>query len=76
MQVVYERCYGLDIHKKVVVACLITLTAKGQRQKEIRTFGTMTHDLLMLLDWLRAAGCSHVAAFRQLGCIGDPFLIS
>jgi transposase len=61
MQVVYERCCGLDVHKKIVVACLITLTAKGQRHKEIRTFGTMTRDLLALLDWLRAAGCTHVA---------------
>jgi len=61
MQVVYERCCGLDVHKKVVVACLITLTAKGQRHKEIRSFGTMTRDLLMLLDWLRAAECTHIA---------------
>src|SRR5215469_14587198 len=61
MQVVYERCCGLDVHKKVVVACLITLTAQGQRHKEIRSFGTMTRDLLMLLDWLRAAGCTHIA---------------
>jgi transposase len=61
MHVVYERCCGLDVHKKVVVACLITLTANGQRQKEIRSFGTMTHDLLKLLDWLRAAGCTHIA---------------
>jgi transposase len=61
MQVVYERCCGLDVHKKVVVACLITLTAKGQRHKEIRSFGTMTRDLLVLLDWLRAAECTHIA---------------
>src|SRR5438552_1782384 len=61
MQVVYELCCGLDVHKKVVVACLITLTAKGQRHKEIRSFGTMTRDLLVLLDWLRAAECTHIA---------------
>jgi transposase len=61
MQVVYERCCGLDVHKKVVVACLMTLTAKGQRRKEIRSFATMTRDLLMSLDWLRAAGWTHIA---------------
>jgi hypothetical protein len=61
MQVVYERCCGRDVHKQVVVACLMTLTAKGQRHKEIRRFGTMTRDLLMLLDWLRAAGWTHIA---------------
>jgi len=61
MQVVYERCCGLDVHKKIVVACLIVLAANGQRHKEFRTFGTMTRDLLALLDWLREAGCTHVA---------------
>jgi len=71
MQVVYERCSGLDVHKKVVVACLITVTAHGQRHKEIRTFGTMTRDLLALLDWLRAAGCTHVA-FESTGVYWKP----
>ncbi len=61
MQVVYERCCGLDVHKKLVVACLIIITANGQRLKETRTFGTMTQDLLQMLDWLKAAGCTHVA---------------
>jgi hypothetical protein len=40
MHVIHERCCGLDVHKKIVVACLIILLANGQRQKEIRTFGT------------------------------------
>lgn len=61
MHVVYEHCCGLDVHKKTVVACLITLNAQGQRQKEIRTFGTMTRDLLALMNWLRSAGCTHIA---------------
>lgn len=61
MDVVYERCCGLDIHKKVVVACLITPGADGKPQKEIRSFGTMTSDLLELSDWLMQAGCTHVA---------------
>jgi transposase len=61
MDVVYERCCGLDVHKKTVVACLITPGSGGQAQKEIRTFGTMTDDLLRLGDWLAEAGCTHVA---------------
>ncbi len=64
MDVVYERCCGLDIHKKVVVACLVTPEddrAGGAPRKEVRTFGTMTDDLLALSDWLAAAGCTHVA---------------
>jgi transposase len=61
MQVLYPCCCGLDIHKKFVVACVMTTNAEGQVQKESRTFSTMTQDLLALLDWLHAAGCTHVA---------------
>jgi transposase len=61
MDVIYACCCGLDIHKKTVVACLMT-SAKGQPpMKEVRTFRTMTAALLLLADWLQAAGCTHVA---------------
>ena len=56
MQVMYERCAGLDVHKKTVVACVVT--PDGQ---ETRTFSTMTVDLLGLSDWLLVCGCTHVA---------------
>jgi transposase len=61
MQVVYTRCCGLDVHKKLVVACLMIMNAAGQVQKEIRTFGTTTAELVALADWLRSASCTHVA---------------
>ena len=61
VEVVWERCCGLDVHQKTVVACLITPGPGGHPQKEVRTFGTMTADLLELADWLRAADCSQVA---------------
>ena len=60
MQVVYERCCGLDVHKRKIVACLLTLDG-GKLQKDIRTFSTTTNALLALLDWLTGAGCTHVA---------------
>lgn len=56
MQIVYERCCGLDVHKKSVVACAIT-----PEGKEIKTFGTTTKEILALLDWITAKGCTHVA---------------
>lgn len=56
MDVIYERCCGLDIHKAKVVACVITPDGK-----ETRTFGTMTGELLELADWLQAKGVTHVA---------------
>ena len=61
MEVLYPRCCGLDVHKKSVTACLITPGAKGERHKEVRTFGTMTEDLLALGDWLVLSSCTHVA---------------
>ena len=61
MDVVYERCCGLDVHKRTVVACVLTPGAAGTPQKEVRTFGTMTADVLALAEWLAAAGCTHVA---------------
>ena len=60
MQIVYERCAGLDVHKKTVVACLL-FPEQGQQHKERQTFSTMTPDLLRLRDWLKQHGCTHVA---------------
>ncbi len=61
MDIVYERCCGLDIHKKTVVACVITPGASGKPTKQIRTFGTMTTDLEGLAAWLREHAVTHVA---------------
>ena len=60
MEVIHERCAGLDVHKQTVVAC--TRISHGSKvQREVRRFGTSTRELLTLLDWLREAGCTHVA---------------
>jgi transposase len=56
MQVMHERCAGLDVHKKAVVACVVTPAGP-----ETRTFGTMAAELLALADWLLACGCTRVA---------------
>jgi len=61
MQVVYERCAGLDVHKKTVVVCRMVPDEANGWQTEIRTFGTMTDDLLRLSDWLRAGAVTQVA---------------
>jgi transposase len=61
MDVMYERCAGLDVHKKSVVACRVRMLPDGRKEHEIGTFGTTTAQLLALLDWLQAWECSHVA---------------
>jgi transposase len=60
MQVLYERCCGLDIHKRLIVACAITPGPGGRPQRELRSFGTMTADILQLGDWLAERGISQV----------------
>lgn len=61
MQIVYSSCAGLDVHKKKVVACRMKQEGAAPRQREVKTFGTMTCDLLALSDWLQEWGCTHVA---------------
>ena len=61
MEVLYPRCCGVDVHKKLVVACVVITDAAGQVQKQVRRFGTMTDDLLALADWLAEQGVTHVA---------------
>jgi transposase len=52
MEVVHARCAGLDVHKKSVVACVLTSGSGGVVERVTRTFGTMTDELEALADWL------------------------
>ena len=54
MELLHERCAGLDIGKKDLKACVRTPSTKGKRSRrqEIRTFATTTNALLELRDWL------------------------
>ena len=56
METIYQCCAGLDVHKKTVVACVIT-----QEGQQTRTFSTMTKALLELADWLLECQVTHVA---------------
>jgi transposase len=61
MQVVNARCAGLDVHKKEVVGCIWITDEQGRATKEVRSFGTMTGDILALSDWLKAHQVRQVA---------------
>lgn len=61
MQVIYQRCAGIDVHKKTVVVCVLVTQADGRVQKQVRTFATMTADLLALDEWLRSQQVEHIA---------------
>lgn len=61
MQVLHECVCGLDVHKKVIVACVRRLGEGGRVFSEVRRFETMTRNLLALRGWLKTAGVTHVA---------------
>jgi transposase len=60
MELLHQRCAGLDVHKATVVSCL-RVQEGGRVQHEVRRWGTTTAELLELGEWLRQAGCTHVA---------------
>ncbi len=61
MDVVYPRVAGLDIHKKLIVACRIIPGAGAQVQREVRSFGATTTAIEDLGDWLAEGDVTHVA---------------
>jgi transposase len=54
MDVVHQRCAGIDIGKRDVKACIRVPAGGGRWRTEVQTFSTMTNDLLRLRDWLAA----------------------
>jgi transposase len=61
MDVVYPHCCGLDVHEQLIVACGLHASESGRPRKEVRTFGTMTDQLLTLADCLAEQAVTHVA---------------
>ncbi len=61
MDVIHSCCAGLDVHKESVSVCVRRLGTGGKVDSEVRTFGTMTADLLAMGDWLAEHGVTHVA---------------
>jgi transposase len=64
MQVVHARCVGLDVHRRTVVASVLVTHDDGTVERSVRTFGTMTANLLALSDWLNQWDVAHVALER------------
>jgi transposase len=67
MQTLYSRAAGLDVHKTTIVACIKI----GGQSDQVRTFGTMTDDLLALFDWLVRNKVTHVA-MESTGVLWKP----
>ncbi len=58
--VIYPSCCGIDVHKKMLVACVI-IVREQETYREVRTFGTMWSELCRLVQWLQEVGCAEVA---------------
>ena len=71
MEVVVDRCAGLDVHKDVVVACVRVPDGHGGRVSEFAEFATFTADLLALRDWLVSLGVTRVG-MEATGCYWKP----
>src|SRR6266705_5214947 len=71
MQVMYNSCAGLDVHKASVVAWVMITGSDGKVQSTSKTFGTMTAEVLALSDWLREQKVTH-AAMESTGVYWKP----
>lgn len=71
MHVVNPTCAGIDVHKKDVKVCLVTRDAAGERHREVRTYSTITSQLLLLRDWLQDNGC-RIVAMESTGVYWKP----
>jgi len=56
MKKIYDNCCGIDVHKKIIVACFI-----HGKEQEVREFGATTNELLKLADWLIQGNCQMIA---------------
>lgn len=57
---IYPCCCGIDVHKKMLVAC-VNIQRGQETSREVRTFGTTWSELCRLVQWLQEVGCQQVA---------------
>jgi transposase len=71
MEVLHEHVAGIDVHRKSLSVCVRHVGADRRIRQEVRTFGTMTRDLLELRDWLQTERVTHVA-MEATGVLWKP----
>lgn len=67
MKLKYSICYGLDVHKNVIVATIVTTNTERISEYNQKSFSTITSDIQRFHDWLIENNCYH-GVFRTL-CI-------
>ena len=71
MDTMYQNVAGLDVHQKTIVVCVRKMQPQGGITDQVRTFGTMTKDLLAMSDWLAKERVTHVA-MESTGVLWKP----
>jgi len=71
MEAIFERCCGIDVHKETLTACIMIGDEGKVTKKEIRTYSTMTEEIVQLRDWLKSEGVTH-AAIESTGIYWRP----
>ncbi len=71
VSIIHPVCSGLDVHKKNISACLITVDILGNEQFKLKEFGTFTDDLIQLRQWLMEHDCP-IVAMESTGVYWQP----
>jgi transposase len=71
METLFAKVAGLDVHQKTICVAVRLEQPGGKRREQVRTFGTMTSDLLELSDWLTKLEVTHVA-MESTGVLWKP----
>lgn len=71
MEVLLERCAGIDVHKAMLMVCVRRMDKSGRTRKSVQEFGTTTAEILRMADWMARAGVTH-AAMESTGVFWKP----
>jgi len=71
LEIIHPVCCGLDIHKKKISACLITVDSSGKAKQQVKNFGTFTKNIKQLKEWLLKNNCP-IVAMESTGIFWRP----
>lgn len=71
MDTIYASVAGLDVHQKRIQIAVRCAQSDGKLHQEVRSYGTMTRDLLAMSDWMASLGVTHVA-MESTGVLWKP----
>lgn len=61
MQDILTCAMGLDVHRDIIVACLVKGAVDAEPEAETRTFSTLIPEMQKLRDWVIESECRNIA---------------